>query len=272
MKEYSSITPAEFAEATERQQPFVLRANGKPFGGVSHWTPEFFNTCGYAENNVRVSAGDNPYSSTATHKTPVPYQAMTLGDFTQKAFLEPNEDARYYYLIESLTNLPKLREELSVPAFVPQDKVAFSFLWMSPRGLITRLHFDIFESFFFQLKGRKKFVLFPPALRRYYPNPFWGIAGFISRVQMDDLDARRFRRFDRSQGEEVILEEGDCIYLPHCWWHQVYSEADYNVSVNFWWYQDWVHIAQCWPQYAWTFPLFLRKLYAGQLARLKFRR
>ena len=40
--------------------------------------------------------------------------------------------------------------------------------------------------------------------------------------------------FEGVKALEVVLEPGDCLYLPQCWWHQVSSGAGDNVSLNFW--------------------------------------
>lgn len=109
-------------------------------------------------------------------------------------------------------------------------------LWIS-RGTITvGLHFDAAENLNIQIRGRKSFMLYPPGVSGYYPFPMFSQTAHISRVFREgpDLDAARFPRFDPGKGQEVILEEGEILYLPAYWWHQVTSLGEVNVNLNTW--------------------------------------
>ncbi len=194
---------------------------------------------------------------------------MGMDEFATRVFLDHDPAAKYFYLMDNLLGLPELSEDFKVPEFLHANQLAIAFLWVGGNELTSRLHYDIFENFFVQLKGSKRFTIFPPTLRGFYPNPVWGHAPFVSRVNLRALTANEFPAFDPKKGEHVTLHEGDCLYLPHCWWHEVDSLADFNVSVSMWWYQRLGEILRLWPQYAWTLPLFIRKQLTGTMRRLQ---
>lgn len=36
---------------------------------------------------------------------------------------------------------------------------------------------------------------------------------------------------------EIVLEKGDVLYLPTCWWHSVHGGDGFNISLNYWFCQ-----------------------------------
>ena len=46
----------------------------------------------------------------------------------------------------------------------------FSSIWIGSKGVTTRLHYDIPNNLFVQIKGRKTFYIYPPSLNlKFYP-------------------------------------------------------------------------------------------------------
>jgi hypothetical protein len=108
---------------------------------------------------------------------------------------------------------------------------------VSGAGLTVGLHFDAAENFNFQLRGHKAFWLYPPGTSPYYPLPMFSQTAHISGVYRNgpNPDFKLFPKFDASIGVRVDLNDGDVLYLPAYWWHQVQSFAEENVNLNFWW-------------------------------------
>jgi hypothetical protein len=110
-------------------------------------------------------------------------------------------------------------------------------LWVSYHGVFTQSHFDELENFNISLQGRKRFILFPPGRRDYYPRSI--LQGFGDKSQafdFDNIDPQRFPRLAAKipQRRDFILEPGEMLYLPLGWWHQAESLDDLNINVNFW--------------------------------------
>ncbi len=110
-------------------------------------------------------------------------------------------------------------------------------LWVSYHGVFTQSHFDELENFNISLHGRKRFILFPPGRRDYYPRSI--LQGFGDKSQVFDfgnIDPQRFPRLaaKTTQRRDFILEQGEMLYLPLGWWHQAESLDDLNINVNFW--------------------------------------
>jgi hypothetical protein len=110
-------------------------------------------------------------------------------------------------------------------------------LWISGRGLTVGLHFDPADNLNFQLRGHKRFALYPPGVKRYYPLPMLSQTAHISGVfrKGPELDQEQFPKFLPDTVTEVELNEGDVLYIPAYWWHQVESLGSENVNFNCWW-------------------------------------
>jgi hypothetical protein len=142
-------------------------------------------------------------------------------------------------------------------------------LWVGNGGTTSPLHYDDYENILCQLKGSKDLVLFPPMdifhlyyttrvkgeMRYVFPDTFervplartreggregegGGKAVFGSSVFLERPDLERHPEVVKATPYEVSLREGECLYLPAYWHHEVKSfpdeEEGLNVAVNFW--------------------------------------
>jgi lysine-specific demethylase 8 len=165
--------------------------------------------------------------------------AMTFGDFVTRSF-GPNPDpaVRYYYK-NSTDLLPVGHDDSdSIEGIAPYiAKAMMRNLWISGSGLTVGLHFDAAENFNMQLRGHKAFYLWPPGVRDYYPLPMFSQTAHISGVYRNGPtpDLTQFPHFSPAKGLRIDLCEGDVLYIPAYWWHQVESLGAENLNLNFWW-------------------------------------
>jgi hypothetical protein len=163
----------------------------------------------------------------------LPLQQMTFREFVRQTFERPQPG--FSYLQEDLNSVPVLGRDLQLPQMFRDRPIERTKLWLSGSGLITPLHYDPVETFHWMIRGDKRFLCYPPGTARFYPHPVTTTAPFISRVDPDNLDSGRFPRFRPDEACEIALRAGEVLYLPSFWWHQVYSRAELNISLNFVW-------------------------------------
>ncbi|NJL21667.1 MAG: cupin-like domain-containing protein [Leptolyngbyaceae cyanobacterium SM1_3_5] len=119
-------------------------------------------------------------------------------------------------------------------------------LWVGVAGHTTHLHYDPFDGTLVQLHGTKRLILFPPSqLANLYPFPLsthlkhgLKLRSTYSQVDLDRPDFNAFPKFEEAlqSRSEVILNPGDVLYIPACWWHEVTAVGDEMVcSVNRFW-------------------------------------
>jgi hypothetical protein len=177
---------------------------------------------------------------------------MTFRDFSQRVFERDAATGARYYFKNPTALLPAGHDDSScldgLNGYVAKSRL--SNLWISGRDLTVGLHFDPADNLNFQLKGRKAFWLFPPGIGPYYPLPMFSQTAHISGVFRGgpDADLAAFPKFDPHAGTRIVLEEGDILYLPAYWWHQVESLGYENVNLNFWWFPTLAKQLRNWNQ------------------------
>eukprot|EP00903_Cladosiphon_okamuranus_P016604 g15317.t1 len=131
-------------------------------------------------------------------------------------------------------------------------------LWVGKGGTTAVLHYDDYENLLCQVRGTKELVLFPPKdlenlyyvgrrkgkLKYEFPGKWTRdeLDGsnkviFGSSVHLDNPDFERHPRLKRCRPYRVALHEGDVLYMPAFWHHEVRSypdEDEGNLAVNFW--------------------------------------
>lgn len=116
-------------------------------------------------------------------------------------------------------------------------------LWMGPSGHIEPLHFDGLDGTLSQFRGSKKVSLFRPGQsRNLYPFKLGsGLPPTFSQPYIDKPDFETFPNLRKALEERqtVILGEGETLYIPVGWWHEVEALGDnYIASVNRFWKVD----------------------------------
>ena len=116
-------------------------------------------------------------------------------------------------------------------------------LWIGPRGTITPTHNDAFHNVFVQIKGSKKFLMFPPSLHRHlhiYPalHPMHQQSQIrINKTNLQQND--RYPNFKlwsesgQSSPLHVSLQAGEVLYIPPMWYHRVQATSP-SASLNVW--------------------------------------
>jgi hypothetical protein len=119
-------------------------------------------------------------------------------------------------------------------------------LWVGMAGHTTCLHYDPFDGALMQMHGSKHLILFPPSqLCNLYPFPLsahlqhgLNIRATYSQLYPNKPDFEAFPNFAQALQHryEVILNQGDLLYIPASWWHEVTAIGDGMVcSVNRFW-------------------------------------
>lgn len=102
-------------------------------------------------------------------------------------------------------------------------------LWAGGRGVTARGHYDSFHNAYFQISGRKRFVLLPPeAQDRVFLHP--KAHPSYRQSQLEDFEAATANFTGKI---DVTLGPGDVLYIPPFWFHHVVA-VERSLSVNIW--------------------------------------
>ncbi|XP_062508428.1 hypoxia-inducible factor 1-alpha inhibitor-like isoform X2 [Corticium candelabrum] len=105
-------------------------------------------------------------------------------------------------------------------------------LWIGRAGIITHTHYDAMYNLFYQIRGQKRFTLFPPSSLLYlYPclHPHYG----HSQVDIVSSDQQKFPLLNRTGEVVVVVNPRELLVVPPFWFHHVETLQD-SLSLNVW--------------------------------------
>ncbi len=127
----------------------------------------------------------------------------------------------------------KLRGDISIPPYVPENQLFRERLWLGPPDSETRLHQDGVHNLIVILRGEKRFQLLPPvhanqfSFEAYEADKKDLAYGTFPKVDLDNLPGG-------VRPIEVSVRAGECLFLPIGWWHQVTNPVP-NLMIQYWW-------------------------------------
>lgn len=122
---------------------------------------------------------------------------------------------------------PSLRPLCLVPRFPPPlagEELLSVNMWMNIHRARSSLHYDAYHNFLTIHKGCKSVTLYPPNSSRFIGlRPACSLAANHGTIPFSSqLDGSRM--WTDMGRIDVVLGEGDCLFIPEGWWHEVASE------------------------------------------------
>ncbi|XP_060075232.1 hypoxia-inducible factor 1-alpha inhibitor-like [Ylistrum balloti] len=249
-----SINDPEADRRISKALPVVLTDTNLVTSAL-HWDLDYLSkNIGDGEFVVHISKNknfqycdDKKSVNVKDFRMPTEKQDMKFSEFVEKLHsAKPGEDRLYLQQILHDT----------VGKRVISDFLGFNWHWVTRQqktnnfgemtsnllligmeGNVTPGHYDEQENFFSQVRGYKRFVLFPPSqFACMYPYPIYHPCDRQSQVDFDNPDFTQFPKFKEACGMEAVVGPGDVLYIPMYWWHHVQSlpSHGYTISVTFW--------------------------------------
>lgn len=202
-------------------------------GGSRRWDLDFFRR-EYGELPVQVDAGGDTFG--ARRQLTMAEYIDAFDDLTAAAEEAGASPPPYLRTWNYEDEVPELGSDWSTPALFrdmfqalpPVARPPFTWLFLCPRGATTRLHVDVWhtDAWLVNALGRKRFVLFHPAQRKYIEDG----QGF---VDLRSPDLERFPDLAKATPVEFVLGPGEIAYIPRKWPHfAVALEPSVSVSLN----------------------------------------
>ncbi len=129
--------------------------------------------------------------------------------------------------------------DIILPDFCAKEHLVNASLWVGDEGCTTPLHQDGLDNVVYQIKGSKKWIIIHPyysdILNTKQPFPDTDPNLFTSTVDletiMETFEKEKF--YNTYQVQEIILNEGEALFLPAGWFHFVITVSD-SITLNFW--------------------------------------
>jgi [protein]-arginine 3-hydroxylase / protease len=223
-------------------RPVIVTGVVESWPACGKWTPGYLRSAlGSTPVPVGVSTSsqfrlDPLRSELEFPRRKVPFHEYA--DYVESG--DRNGSGQHYYLqrLPVAEYCPGLLPDLPPLDFVDPRRLTSLNLWFGPHASSTALHWDDYDNAMAQISGSKRFSLFAPAdTQHLYPHSALSRAPHQSRVNIDEPDAREFPGFSLARRHECVLQAGELLLLPACWWHQT-SSIGTSISVNTWWKAD----------------------------------
>ena len=242
-----------FKKYIEGNRPVVLSGVMEGWPALDRWSWEYLAAvAGDCSGEVIVSR-NGLYPDYVTQPSPMAKVEMRFAELLRRAVpapgaeplppvLGPGETCYLYGKSYLLDAVPALRDDLRAPAClggIGAMAKPFQRLWISSTGCVTPLHYDLSNGLLCQVRGSKRVWLFDPGqFDRLYPRgaQFPGLDNFERQSQVDihHPDYEKFPELRRATALECHLRQGDTLFIPSNWWHEVETlEPSLSVQLAF---------------------------------------
>ncbi len=216
-----------------KKHPLVIRKFIKDTKAVKEWCPDYFTK--YSDVTLLTLKRSNQFKNQNaytdfTKKLDCDY--LTLGDSIKNM----RAGVGSYYVnnvTEIFQKCPELVQDLELQKIQGIDNAINPETWlkinmfMGGPGTGSSLHCAVGGNFFFNVHGRKRWILIHPKYSKYLKStPAKDFSFAISGRDMENPDGI----LQRIPKYEVILEPGDLLYVAPWWWHYVKNESDFTIA------------------------------------------
>ncbi len=236
--------PKCIAKLFSSHKPFIIRNASTSWNAISTWNADYLSEL----------VGTNQVWIRDSHQHSSQIERVAFSEFLSR--LQKNTKTKKPYLVLSRmlahrrarsVQLSRLLKDIEIPCYIPWERLWEINLWMGYGSNKSHLHFDPEENLLIPINGAKELIIFEPKYTKYiYQNLDKGGNILQSKVDIFNLDYKKFSKIKNVKYYQIKVEPGDALYIPSGWWHAVESAKGINISVNIWWLPS--------PKFLFKFP------------------
>ena len=189
----------------------------KYWPAYTKWTDEYLNAS-YGNETFNMETRDDD-------KWNIP-PSMKLHEFLSQ-YTQANR-----YLVDEV--LPDMRKDVILPLCLRCEEMSsyffVSYFWMSTGGTSSSIHIDTDENLLCVIHGHKAVLMVSPVYSTFLYSDESRVLG-VSDIDPKAVDLEKYPDVMKIRYHSAMVEEGDIVYIPQMWWHQVISRQ-VLVSVN----------------------------------------
>jgi hypothetical protein len=231
-----------------KTRPVVIEGLVNGSAATKKWSPSHFQKQ-YGETTLLTLVSDEKQKNAYTSFT----QKANCQRIPLKESIQNMHDRKRKYYVNNVTEIfmkhPQLISDLELNRLRKIDESINENSWLKVNLFLggpdtaSSLHCAVGGNFFLNLVGKKKWTLIDPKYSKYFkmtPSENFGFA--ISGYDLDDPE-QCYEINRKIPMYEVVLDPGDCLYVPPWWLHHVSNETDFSIGVAV---RDHTVYTQCW--------------------------
>ncbi|MEH2290140.1 cupin-like domain-containing protein [Nostoc sp.] len=235
----------QFSDIWKQYQPFLIEDVAEHWDACHKWSNDYLiERCGekivyiwFFQQNFLYDYKKFAYDNESHYIKEMQYQEY-VKDIEARVNGNNNDDIGCYSNeIDFEECFPEITSDVAYPKYL--NRKPWVNLWhgfsSKKYTSASTLHFDRVHNIYAQIRGKKRFLLFPPFnyLSFYPPLEDRSGIGHNSKVNPDLFQFELFPKFPWEERIEVILQPGEILYIPPFWWHHV-TAVNENISLSFW--------------------------------------
>ena len=212
-------------------RPLVLTDVTHDWPAMTRWSPQDLKAR-FGQFDVDIQAERNAEPNYEANKLNL-RRMVRLGAFVDQVLSGGATNDYYMTANNEVLRRPEFAPLLADIGTLPEvcnraELARLSSFWFGPAGTVTPLHHDTLMLFHTQVVGRKRWRFISPLQTpRLYNH-----SNVFSPIDIDRPDYVRHPLFHGVKVLEVIVEPGETVFLPLCWWHQV-TAIDVSLSFSY---------------------------------------
>ncbi len=233
--DYKDVNKDLFLKLTKNKTvPIVIRGLIKDTDAIKKWSPHYFRNKYGDTKLLNIKKGnqlkENAYTS-FTQK--IDASEVSIRDSIDN-MLDKNSQSYYINNVtEIFTKHPELVDDLNLNKLKKLDDSINKDNWlkinmfMGGHNTGSSLHCAVGGNFFFNVYGKKKWILIDPKYSKYLKStPSKDFAFVISGYDIEN-PTKELKKIPKY---EVVLEPGDVLFNAPWWWHYVKNETDFTIG------------------------------------------
>ena len=236
--EVDRISRKEFYnEFVKKEQPVLIKKQTQDWAARELWNAEYFKN---PEWNLPVAAKTGNVSEGKRQVSPLSDYVNSLLEYEKALEKGVNPDKPpYLHDVPIFHLLPELTKDIEpfplelFPKWYWKNFQNYIQFFMGGTNSFTPLHFDTLctHNMFFQMVGTKKFILIRAEQKDLCYMKGWR----WSQIDAGKLDLTKYPEAAKLEIHEVIVKDGEMLYMPPGMLHQVHG-LSFSISFNIDWH------------------------------------
>jgi hypothetical protein len=241
VREISFTSHADFYRNHPDWEPAVFRGAAKDWPAIKKWDLDFFAR-NYTDTKAVSIDQRGLYGEGETGRSEI----VTLGKIIAAIRAGERRCLRFAPVIDEN---PELRNDLDMQwldGFPSRFSVRrFNQFFLAPASVYTPIHCAMESNAFIQIYGKKRWILYPAVFQPLIEPPADGQPFFHSGF-MPDGESAEYPLGAHAPAYEVVLDEGDVMYIPPFVWHYV-ENLSTSIAVAYRFYSIRAALRSSWP-------------------------